>query len=1098
MRRWFRPILARSIFLATVLAGASATFAQGVTGSAMTGVVRDPDAQPVPEAQVQLRNPTTGDAYNATTGADGTYSFDNVRPGGPYTITIVAPGYEPKSIEGFRLSLGQRFTLDIPIKYFGEEMVMISRADQLDDRNRTGASSRVKEQTINGLPLQGRNFTDLVTTTPLVTSNGGGISFAGQNNRFNNIQIDGGANNDLFGLAASGTPGGQSNAKPISLEAVQEFQVQVAPFDVRQGMFAGGLVNAITKRGTNEFHGALFGYYQSKGLANGQYLNLSKNVYEQDPNFTGFYTTQFGGSVGGPIVKDKVHFFVSADIQARKSAFGNPFNITGDDASDKLAASFTQVMGQRVIDILATKYGVNNAGDLFAPKLANPDRNVFAKITANVIEDSQLEVSYNYVNATNDILSRSNLTTPAVPVPPGTGNLRDGYQLSQSGYQQANTTNTGRLKLTSSFAGGRVSNELLTGFSIIRDARQIPSNTPLILVDMFDPALPNAPGNGRRGASDVWIAAGGERFSQANSLDQNIYQLQDNVTYAMGNHRFTAGTSNEFFHFKNVFLQAATGVWAFSSTATTSGTTNLDNANPAAYQRNLTLSPLQEPGTATFNVSQFGFYLQDEWSLPQHLSIQPGVRIDIPFLSKANQNPVLVNNTAFPIDTSKVPSGNILWSPRIGVNWDVDGTNDTIVRGGAGIFSGRPPYVWVSNAYLQNGLSQTTLTCVGPTKVPVFTADPNNQPTTCKDGTGPATGTSQGEIDYFDPNTKYPQNFRAAFGVDRRLPFGILGSVDVLYTRDVNGWYTTDANLQNLGPNGEGRTLYGNPNLITGVPATSRIDPTNLGPAVLVYNKNGGNVFTTSVQLTKAVGELYTVSVGYAYSRSRDRMSFTSSQAFSNFQFAPLDGELENRALRPSAFDRPHKVTINGTAALPFGFGLGLNYTGQSGTPYTFIMGTDANGDGVRNDLPFIPADPSQISMPSAANYAQYASFIDSVQCLRDAKGGLLQRGACRNPWQHFLDLRLTWTSPAVQGTSRFEVQWDIFNVLNLINQEWGHYDLVTGNEAPGPTFLSIAGYDAVNRRPIYRYTDPGQLVTPSYSATQSRWRMQLGARYMF
>jgi hypothetical protein len=1083
MHRCRRSLIARLIVLGAFAVADSVALAQGITGSAVTGTVRDPDGAPVSEATVQLQNTSTGQSFSTVTDASGKYFIDNVPPGGPYVMAATAPGYETTTREaGIQLGLGQRLSVDLPLRYMGEPMEILSHADALDDHARTGASTRVKDAVITRLPLQGRNFTDLVATDPRVSGN----SFAGQNNRFNNIQIDGGANNDLFGLAGNGTPGGQAGAKPLSIEAVREFVVQIAPFDVRLGNFAGGLVNAITKSGTNDFHGTLFGYFQDKSLAG----------YRDDPKFNGYTTGQFGLAVGGPIIKNKAHFFIATDIQQSSSAFGNSFQIGGvDPVADRQAAGFDNSVAQRFIDILSTKYGITTAGNALAPSLANPDRNLFIKVDTSALENSNLEISYNLVNAKADVLIRAP-TSPSNPTATSSGRLRDGYELSNSGYGQANTTNTVRAKLATNFDGGKLSNEFLGGISFIRDSRDLPANLPLILVKATCAACP--PGSGKIGAADAWLAAGGERFSQANILDQDIYQLQDNITYAYKDHRFTAGTSNEFFKFRNVFLQAAIGAWSFDSLdALAAGT-------PTAFQRRFGASSLQDPGTAKFNVAQLGFYLQDEWSVLRNLTVTPGIRFDVPFLSSAATNPTLANNAAFPIDTSKVPSGNVLWSPRLGFNWDVEGNSDTILRGGVGIFSGRPPYVWVSNAYSINGLSQVELTCVGASGVPAFTVDPNAQPSDCRGGTGtPPPPTNVGEVDYFDPKTKYPQNLRVALGADRRLPFGIVGTFDFLYTRDVNGWYISDDNLNDLGKNGEGREVYGtfattgtgnNTRLAT---TTSRVDPVHLGPAVKVENLNGGYVTNATFQLQKQFGQTYGVTVGYTYSRSYDRISFTSSQAFSNFQFAPLDGDIYGRNVRPSAFDRPHRIVITGTANLPYGFGVGLSYSGQSGTPYTWTVAGDVNGDGVSgNDLVYVPNDSSQITLRDPTQYAALDNFIKSQDCLQNARGGFIQRGACRNPWNDFVDLRLTWTSPAWKD-QRIEVQWDIFNVLNLISSSWGHYLQTAPFESATP-FLSAVGYDAANKRPIYLYAPPPTITSTIYSPTASRWRMQLGARYLF
>ena len=1083
----FRQTFARLVFVLAA-AAAQTALAQGVTGSALTGTITTEKASPVEGAAVQLRNPATGDNFRAVSNKAGLYFIDNVPPGGPYTITASRDGFQDSLEPDVMLTLGQRQVRDIFLrKELVEEIMVVGRADRNSDKGRNGPATTLKSAAIVALPLQGRNFTDLISTDPRVGSNN---SIGGQNNRFNNIQIDGGANNDLFGLAGNGTPGGQANAKPLSLEAVQEFVVQVAPFDVRQGSFSGGLVNAITKSGTNEFHGGLFGYYQNRSLANPNRYQALNGVYQNatDTTFLDYHTLQYGAFLGGPIIKDKVHFFIAADLQDKQQSAAD--SIGGvDAAADAALSGFTNADAQRFQDILKSKYGVTTAGDALAPSLSNPDKNLFVKVTSSALENSHFELSYNLVTAKADVLNRNpfGVRLPSAVAP---GNLNGGYQLSSSGYGQSNTTNTGRVKLTTNWDEGKLSNEFLASVSIVRDARDLAAQTPLVLVRIPNPANPTplipSP-------IDAYLAAGGDRFSQGNFLNQDIYQLQDNITLGQDKNRLTLGTSNEFFKFKNYFLEAATGVYVFDSLDSFAANT------PLAFQRQFGASAQQAAGTADFGVSQLGFYVQDEYSAADNLSITGGLRLDIPFLGKPVQNQVVLNSPAIPIDTSRIPTGNPLWSPRVGFNWDVAGNADTILRGGLGIFSGRPPYVWVSNAYGGNGLTNFELDCFGAGNVPAFNADPKAQPSDCKGGTGtPTPPANQGQIVYFDPNTKYPQNLKFAAGLDQRLPYGLVASGDFLYTEELNGWYTSDENLQQIGTDGEGRTIYGTFGKAGFSAIPSRLDSTNLGRAIKVFNKSGGKSTFATIQLQKPFARRFGISIAYTYSRSLDRMSFTSSRAISNFQFSPVDGDLENRNVRPSAFDRPHKVTITGTAALPLGFGVGITYVGTSGTPYTWTDFGDTNADGINgNDLSFVPANPSQISLRNPSQYSALSQFIESQGCLRAAKGGFVQRGACRNPWVDFLDARLTWTSPDWKG-QRLELQYDIFNVLNLLNDRWGHFDRYAEFETTPRSFLSAVGYDAANRRPVYAFNPPAVLNQTVSTPTSSRWRMQFGARYLF
>jgi hypothetical protein len=1067
----FRPARLSLAVVIAALAISSTALAQGVTGSALTGTITDTDGKLVPDAVIELKNESTGATFTAVSDASGEYLFDNLPPGGPYTFTVSAEGYYGNKREGMQLALGNRLRLNAQVRQaedMVEEMTVVAtKADELTDRGRTGPSKTLESAEMLDLPVQGRNFADLLSTAPQVSGN----SMAGQNSRYNNIQIDGASYNDLFGLASGGTPGGQANAKALSIEAIDSFVVQVSPFDVRYGNFAGGMVNAITKSGTNEFRGSAFGYFQNKQLAGNR----------EDPTFLGYNIWQYGLSLGGPIIKDKLHFFITTDLQDRTSAFGNQFQIGGVDAeADAARAGFTLAEAERFSSILADTYGIQNTGTALAPNQENPDRNIFAKLSTSLVPGSYLEVSYNFVNAQQDTLTRAP-TSPSIP-----GRLRDGYQLSNSGYAQATSSHVGRAKLVTSWLDGKLSNELLTGFSILRDERDPGQDIPLILVRA-----------GQLGTADAWLAAGAERFSQLNELSQDIFQLQDSITYKLSDHTITVGTSNEYLKIRNAFLQAATGVWTFNSLD------DFEAGTASAFQRRFGVSDLQEPGTAAFNVFQLGLYVQDQWTPLKGLTVTPGVRLDVPFLSEGNTNPRLLENEAFPINTSELPSGNILWSPRLGANWDVDGGN-TIVRGGVGVFSGRPPYVWVANAYSINGLSQVELTCqraTGSRMVPAFTTDPNAQPFDCAGGTEPPTApVNQGEIDYFSPDTKYPQNFRVALGADRRLPFDIVGTMDLLYTQDINGWYTTDENLvRQESDSGEGRALYGT-FAATGFRATpARVDPTNLVQAVKVFNKNGGRVFSGTMQLRKDIANMVDASLAYTYTNAVDRISLTSSQALSNFQFAPLDGTIQDRNIRPSAFDRTHRITLTATGNLPYGFSAGLIYVGQSGTPYTWTVSGDVNADGISgNDLAFIPSSEEQITLQDPTQYEALNNFIEGQKCLRDSRGGFVQRGSCRNPWQNFLDLRLGWNSPEFIKGQHLELQADIFNVLNLLNAEWGLFEQEASFENHAAQFLRAVGYDAANNRPVYSFTEPSAVRTVVLSPTRSRWRIQLGARYVF
>ncbi len=1037
-----------------LFAGAAALTAQGVTTASVRGRVLDEQGGPVDNAKIGLVNTATGQRFEGTSRTGGFYNLENVPVGGPYTLNAQVIGFQPVRRTGIVLRLGQALDLDVRLQraavQLQEIVVTAVEQDPLTNRSRTGASAFVSDSAITRLPSFNRNFTDFLQTAPQVV----GTSVAGQNNRFNNIQIDGGVNNDLFGLASSGVPGGQANARPISLEAVKEYQVLIAPFDVRQGGFTGGLINAVTKTGTNDIHGSAFFYYQNKSLVSSYVDSATGNPV----TLAAFNQSQYGVTVGGPIVRDKAQFFVAADFKARNAPFsGLSIGADTTNGNDSIGVGIRQATATRVQQILTNQYGFD-PGSWEAPTLKQPDANVFGKVTVQLATNSQLELSYNHVGASDDNLIRN---------PTATG-FRDGYELTRSGYKFGSITNTARAKWNASL-GTRLSNELIFGYQTVRDHRELPNRRPLIFV-----------GGDRAGTN---IAAGAERFSHDNLLNQDIIEATDNVTGAFGSHLITLGTHNEFFHFENHFFPASIGVWSFRNAD------SLAAARPNRFERAL---PGANSPIADWGVRQLGLYAQDQWRIAR-LTLTLGLRADVPLLDKPSSNPALA--TALNINSASFPSGNVLVSPRVGFNWDVTGNRESIVRGGLGIFSGRPPYVWMSNAFTNTGLEQVTLTCTG-VNVPAFTASPDSQPTTC--GAGAVAPIPA--IVYFDSTFKYPQNLKAAFGVDHRLPGDVIATFDFVYTKWINQFYLTDTNLVGqvgATSEGAGRVMYGTINPGTGAAAPTRRS-TSFRDVIFHRNESKDRSYSATIQLHRRFGDLE-FSGGYTYSRVEDLMSLTSSIANSNLRFATLDGTLEQRNLRRSVFDVPHKITLSGEAKLPLDFSFGLFYSGLSGSPFTYTVSNDANADGLSgNDRVYVPRDTNDISVSGGdvTTRGAYDGYINGEKCLSDARGTILTRNTCRNPWQNFFNARLSKIIPTTAGQS-LELTLDAFNLLRLfkfIDSNWGLVRQTAAFEEQ--SLLTVSGFDVANNRPRYRYNPAN--VKQRVDPVASRWRVQLGARYTF
>jgi hypothetical protein len=895
------------------------------------------------------------------------------------------------------------------------------------------------------LPLRGRNFLDLTLESPQATQTYvGGFLIGGQNHRANNIQVDGGVNNDLFGRDE--IPAG---SHPVSIEALKEVEVLVAPFDVRQGSFTGGVINAVTKSGTNEVHGSAFGYLQDEHLVG----------RDKDGNrLSDFTTGQFGATVGGPIVPDRVHFFLAADIQRNVMPYSGP--LIGSDTAggaDSAGVGVRYASALRFQEILRSSYGVD-AGSFLGPVDGHdPTGSVFGKLTGQLGSNSRLELSQSFV--------RGSLRGF---VPRG----QAFYGLSSMDEDERGTSSATRLNWNAVF-DERLSNELILGYLRIR-GKCIPNSIfPQILV-----------------ASDSGtLAAGAGEFCPTRRTDQDAFELTDNLTFGLGGHRITVGAHSELLHFLNTYFFGSSGVWAFASLD------SLEQGLAYFYTRNIP-GPLRPDGPrADFRVRQVGFYLQDQWSPVRRLTITAGLRFDVPFFpDKPSFNQVLQEQLG--VDTREYPSGNVLWSPRLGFNYDLGGAAPTSLRGGIGLFAGRPPYSLPANAYRNTGLEQLRVVCFDE-DAPIFTVDPGSQPRECASSGAEPVPT----VSFFDHDFRFPRTLKLALGIDRQLAGGIVGTVDFLFTRSANQIYFTDANLlPSTGARGEGgRALYGAINPETGEATPSRRSPA-FGPVVRQFNRGGDRAYSVTGQLQKEWSTGLAFNASYTYSNTKDRMSHLVKVVIFTLAGTPLDGTLDNRRLSTSFFDVPHKIRISGTVTLLHRTYFSLIYQKLSGEPYTYVVDGDVNGDGfggpfgvVPNDIVYVPRNAGDVTLEDPSSFPDLDAFIRSEKCLHRQRGRIMARNSCRNPWRTSLDARLSTTIPSFSGHS-LEITADLFNVLNFIDGDWGRYRFTALTDQFVP-LVSLVGFDTANGRGIYRPTLPDR---QQVDVDGSRWRLQLGGKYHF
>jgi len=1034
--------------------------AQGVTSAALQGSIVQLDGTPIERAIVTVILAASGARWQVATDAAGRYFVENAQVGGPYVIEARAVGFKPAAWNGVLLGLGQRYRADFvlePTVVELPEVTIRASLDEMLNSGRTGPAHFISEAELAGLPNLARDLSVAAALGPLAVLRPlGGISIGAQHQGLNSLQVDGGVNADLY---LGRTPGGASpsGALPevlphaISLETVGEFQVLAAPFDVRLGDFAGGLLNAVTKSGANVFHGSVFGFLQEGSLS-------AKDAAGNRPDLASW---QFGGTLSGPIVRDRVHFFLNADVQRRVvSDVGflvAADSVGGADVRKTGVAYDSALKFQRILrDSFSLQPGSLGPSDGHLPA-----QDVFAKVTMQLGANGHLELSHHYAHGDRrDFID--------------TGRASNIYALSSVAGRSRSTAQTSRL-IWSSVAGARAQNELVLSYQRLLDTCRPNATFPLIQV---------------RVGSGILIA-GPNSVCPTTAVNQNALEITDNLTIGAGGHVVTIGSHGELLHFRDPLVQVSAGRWTFGT---------LDSlAQGQARHYDAGVPDSVRPPGADFHAVALGVYIQDRWTPTSRLTLTGGVRLDAQFLPDSAGTNVRLLGSPLGIDSGKLPSGNVLWSPRLGVSYDVAGDGSAFLRGGIGLFSGPPPYRWLGNGYRETG-DESVVFCDRP-NLPPFVPD-STLPTRCASPPGVSP-----RISFFDPGLKLPQNLKLALGVDRRFSSGLVATIDFLYTRAVHQIYASEANLG--APTGVaggegGRPLYGR---VSGTSlANLKTNPawrdTSFGEREIyhVSNRGGDHGLSLSAQLRKRFGETLALYAAYAYSRAQDRMSWVNFPARANFSNTPLDGTLDDRRLRPSFFETPHKVALAATFYLPHRLQLSLLYVGASQPPYTYVIDGDANADGVggsgslKNDIVYVPRHVADISMP-AADYARLDGFIEQQPCLREQRGRIMARNSCRNGWLGFLNARLTQVVP-MAGGQRIEVTADVFNMLNLINSLWGRYRDIT--TSPSVTLLTLVGWDTANERGMYRLSSNSVPARGVVDDVASRWRVQLGARYAF
>lgn len=1032
--------------------------AQGVTTGAIGGLVTDSLGNPVGQAQIQIVHKQTGFTAAALTRLNGRYLVPALDPGGPYSVTVRRIGFEPVTRDNVLVSLSQTTLVDFRLTQQAAQIAGVTIAATTSDfsSSRQGVETSLSDSLIVRVPTLTRDITDFVKVAPQVVRplDGSGPSAAGTYNRFNNFTIDGASQNDRFGLGSSGgTPGGGSGGRIISLDAVKEMQVLLSPSDVRHGNFSGLLLNAVTKSGTNEFHGGGFvAYRDSKFGANVPVIRNSD-----------LDVKQFGFTLGGPLIRNKLHFFIAPEFQQRSQPASGPY--VGETANEAGQVSPDSI--QAIRQALSSLFDIGSGAQV---SLTNPLTNLFGRIDWQITENNRLVFRQLVNRAEQDNFSRN-----ASSFNTAVGVQSSGFRMASNMYTVQDKNNSSALQLYSYFSGGR-SNELIVGYNTIRDERIVPVKVPEISIGVTPPGGT---------APTASVTVGTEQFSPGNLLTQKIFEAQNNFTMPVGPHTFTFGGRFEHTSIFNNFAQQAFGAWKFANIA------DLVANKPLNYAYGYSNGG---PIAADFGVAQYSAYAQDQWNATPRLALTYGVRVDVPqFLDTPVKNQAIEDRfTAVGINdvrTDVKPKTQLLWSPRIGINYDPTGDRRNQVRAVLGIFTGPPPLIMLGNAYANTGLGLVRLLCGGGSNAPpAFTTDINALPTSCAGQPAPAPGQAgTAGINTTDPNFKYPQNVTASFGFDRQLPAGVIFTFEGLYRKAINGVLVVDRNLLDpLEVNGKpitdlnGRVLYFADTLKSS--AGARRVVASIGTpsvsfsegVVEVTNQSRDYSWSLSGQLRKRFGQALEIGGSYTYLVSRDLQSLTSDRAISNWRNgAQPSGLLSNLPLAPSYFDRPNRVVVFGNYTFPWKkwtTDFSAYYEGTSGSVLVYTYNGDLNGDGYNaNDPIYVPAGPTDPKVqfgslvsgtftPNPQMAQDFDNFITSNSCLNDQRGQIMTRNSCRGPWENRMDVSLRQALPTLQG-QRLSLQVDILNFLNFLNKDWGQLQLPTLSQSfPQQQVLILRG----------------------------------------
>lgn len=1095
-----RKLLTTLIFFLPVLA-----FAQETTAT-LSGRVTDSKGAPVDGATVTTLYEPTGTRAATQTNNKGLFALPNLKPGGPYTITITYVGFDAQKFENINLSLGNNPDLIVDLKNDEKNLqeVVIQAA-----RRPAVAGLTVGRQQLSTLPTLGRSLSDFTRLTPQSNNN----SFAGTNFRYNNVTLDGAINNDAIGFSnsfggvsgggQSGTAGAGTRTNPYSLDVIQEVQVQLAPYDVKLGNFTGGSVNAVTKSGTNNIHGSVYGYGRTQALVGKSVDGLGTKIGSE------FHDYQWGATIGGPIVKNKAFYIFNFEQTRRQEP---TFYNAGDPG-----AAISLADAQTVKNTLISKYGYD-PGTYDKYKIFTNSDKFFGRLDFNLSPKSTLTLRGIYTNGWGNNLERTTTN----------------FQFSSTDFTQY-TKNYNVVAELKTRINNNWSNQANVSYVNVHEYRTFPGTlSPFMDI----------------GSGAIW--AGTWREASIYNMKQRTIEITDNLTYTKGINKFTFGTHNEFYQLTYGFINSWNGRWEYSSPA--NFTADKPSRIRGAFTTDSKLPNNRESiynnPPNPYNVSLLSAYAQDEITLNRNFKLTPGLRLD--YSAVGNQpatdpalNSVVDYYSATPTYThtpfNRLTNkwlGQATLSPRLGFNWDVNGNQSVVVRGGTGIFVGRVPFAWLGYAYTLNGTTYGNIDYRTPPSgqtVPLAVNPLYLRDTITKYGGGGASSTR--EVDIIDNNFKLPTIWRSNVAVDFKFGKGYKLTLDALYTKTLYDVKFQQINIKDSGVQYYSTGPTQSPVYVSGNAGKLYTAYSNV---YLLTNTTQGYRYNLTAQLTKANTSSGRFSnnwsLAYTYGVSKDISNGIRNSFQSNYELNPSVVS-NNPSLAYSNFDLRHRIvaTVGGTFAWNKmnATSLAFFYAGQSGAPYSVIYASSGApfNNAANANLPYIPKDQSDIrlvdrgSYTAAQQWADLNAFIEGDSYLKTRRGQYAERNGLRTPWNHELDLKLKheFKLSKTDRSKSLEISFDLFNVLNLLNNNWGHITFVTNVNNYTVNLLTFAAYNVdANGKPVavpsngtaqYAIGRPSTGYQPTFMFNKptgvngqyytvdpinSRWQGQLGVKFNF